>query len=187
VAAVPGITFCRAKGGAWTVRYHLDAWLRSRGIREVMVAYDNEDRVSRWRCPECGNTDIAISQAQARQSAELPLDHRAPRGVRTGKPNCCGKPMKENPGFKQDEWSRWDSVIYALLLGQELEKLGIDARFMLIPDELRDPTSGKVDWDSALASLLFQTRQTPLPIEPPLSPSMSAAPESDDLPDDWRE
>ena len=168
VAALPGITFCRLKGGSWPVRYHLDEWIKMRAIREVMIAYDNDDRVSRWRCPACGNTDVAIHRArlaaEAAASEEL-FRASAPRGLRTAKPTCCGRPMKENPGFKEDESDRWDAVLYAILLGQELEKLGLDARFMMIPDEMRDRESGKCDWDSSLSRMLFSRRQEELPIE----------------------
>lgn len=185
VAALPGITFCRLRGGSWTVRYHLDEWLKLRGLREVMIAYDNDDRVSRWRCPQCGNTDVAISRAIHAQSesdsGDLFAGPRIPRGLRTGKPTCCGRPMKESPGFKEDDRDRWDAVLYALLLGQEMEKLGLDARFMLIPDEMRNRETGKADWDSSLASMLFETRQGGLAIE-----DATAAPPPAEEPDpEW--
>jgi hypothetical protein len=170
VAALPGITFCRLRGGAWSVRYHLDEWLKSRAVREVMIAYDNDDRVSRWRCPACGNTDVAIHkarlEAEQAQGEDLFASSRSPKGLRSSKPTCCGKPMKESPNFKEDESDRWDAVLYAIVLGQELEKLGLDARFMLIPDELRNYETGKCDWDAALASMLFSTRQESLPMDP---------------------
>jgi hypothetical protein len=179
VAALPGITFCRLKGGSWPVRYHLDEWLKMRAVREVMIAYDNDDRVSRWHCPACGNTDVAIHRARLAAEAAAGEDLlRSPRGLRTAKPTCCGKPMKENPGFKEDESDRWDAVLYAIVLGQELEKLGLDARFMLIPDEMRDRETGKCDWDSSLSQMLFSRRQEELPIES--GPPTNISPEEPD-------
>lgn len=188
VAALPGITFCRLRGGSWTVRYHLDEWLKSRAVREVMIAYDNDDRVSRWRCPACGTTDVAINKARLAEQAQgedLFAPSRSPKGMRSSKPTCCGKPMKESPNFKEDESDRWDAVLYALVLGQELEKLGLDARFMLIPDELRNHETGKCDWDSALASMLFSRRQESLPIDP--GPSDQPGPDTEPSPFDESE
>lgn len=44
VGAMPGITFCKREGETWRVRYLLDTWIESLGIRDVVVAYDNQDR-----------------------------------------------------------------------------------------------------------------------------------------------
>ncbi|MCC7374282.1 MAG: hypothetical protein IT581_06485 [Verrucomicrobiales bacterium] len=44
VGAMPGITFCKREGETWRVRYLLDTWIEALGIRDVVVAYDNQDR-----------------------------------------------------------------------------------------------------------------------------------------------
>ena len=44
VAAMPGISFGRKRGGTWRVRHEMDEWLRLNGMTGVVVAYDNEQK-----------------------------------------------------------------------------------------------------------------------------------------------
>lgn len=180
VAAVPGITFAKADSpGGWTVRHYLDEYMRWCRVREVMIAYDNEDKVSRFRCRACGNTDtrLAIEHWRAEGRKQTPrLD--------AGAAVCCGRRMAANPGFKVEEERRWDSVVWALVLGDELRRVGLEARFMQIPDEFQDLETGKADWDGVLAAMLHERRQEDLFAggEPVEEPASVVEADEDDLP-----
>ncbi len=76
------------------------------------------------------------------------------------------------PGYKEDEWERYDPEAWARWLAGQLSKCGVDARVGKLPDEWRDK-NGKADLDGALAFLIrdkWNKKERPPPSPRP-SPS----------------
>lgn len=47
VAALPGISYARKRGGTWVTRHELDEWLRLNGVEFVQVVFDSEEKGDR--------------------------------------------------------------------------------------------------------------------------------------------
>jgi hypothetical protein len=97
VGSLPGITMVRQ------LLPDIEEWLDSVGVRQVVVAYDNEEK---------------------------------------------GDPAL--PGYKKEEWKRFDAQVWARHLARLVSKEGYEARVCILPNEWRDE-KGKADWDGALA------------------------------------
>ncbi len=63
------------------------------------------------------------------------------------------------PGFQERVDRRFDSVAQGLFLARDLWKVNVAGQFGMIPNEFRNPQTGKVDWDQALADLVFGRSQ----------------------------
>jgi hypothetical protein len=57
------------------------------------------------------------------------------------------------PGYQEDEWKRYEAQAWARHLARQLSKQGYDGKVAMLPDEWRDPKTGKADWDGRLAAL----------------------------------
>jgi len=91
------------------------------------------------------------------------------------------------PGFKEEKRDRFDSEVWARYLCKRIAKEGWDTRVAHLPDEWRDPKTGKADWDAALAmGIAVEVKRTAASAETPSSKNQAPGKHQTPNPN-WRE